>query len=122
MRTRTLAFLILCFAGCYGYAQLRTETKAKVALDEAASRHQPVAAAAPVPLTKSEPAARVDFATQIKPLLDPKCQPCHFNGGKVYATMPFDRPQTIKTLGTKLFTRIKDENERQLIREFLAQP
>jgi hypothetical protein len=65
--------------------------------------------------------ARVDFVTQIKPVLQAKCQPCHFSGGKVYAQMPFDRPETIKTLGTKLFTRIKDEHERQLIRDFLAQ-
>jgi len=35
--------------------------------------------------------------------------------------MPFDRTETIKTLNTKLFTRIKDEKERQLIRDFLAQ-
>jgi len=35
--------------------------------------------------------------------------------------MPFDRAETIKTLNTKLFTRIKDEKERQLIRDFLAQ-
>jgi len=65
--------------------------------------------------------ARIDFPTQIKPMLEAKCQPCHFSGGKVYAKMPFDRPETIKTMGTKLFTRIKDENERQLIRDFLAQ-
>jgi hypothetical protein len=47
--------------------------------------------------------------------------PCHFSGGKVYDKLPFDRAQTIKTLGTKLFTRIHDENERKLIREFLSQ-
>jgi len=35
--------------------------------------------------------------------------------------MPFDRPETIKSLGTKLFTRIKDENERRLISDFLTQ-
>ena len=64
---------------------------------------------------------RVDFPTQIRPILQAKCQPCHFSGGKVYAQMPFDRPETIKTLGTKMFTRIKDENERRLIRDFLAQ-
>jgi hypothetical protein len=39
----------------------------------------------------------------------------------VYDKLPFDRPETIKTLGTKLFTRIQDENERKVIREFLAQ-
>ncbi len=39
----------------------------------------------------------------------------------MYKQMPFDRPETIKTLGAKLFTRIKDENERRVIHDFLAQ-
>ena len=39
----------------------------------------------------------------------------------MYQRLPFDRPETIKTLGSKLFTRLKDEKERQLIRQFLAQ-
>jgi hypothetical protein len=78
--------------------------------------------AAPVAELHHSPSpAKIDFATQIRPVLEARCQPCHFNGGKVYQRMPFDRPETIKTLGTKLFTRIKDENERQIIREFLAQ-
>ena len=64
---------------------------------------------------------KIDFATQVEPILKSKCQPCHFSGGKVYDKLPFDRPETIKTLGTKLFTRIHDENERKVIREFLAQ-
>ena len=66
--------------------------------------------------------AKVDFTTQIRPILEARCQPCHFNGGKMYARLPFDRPETIKSLGTKLFTRIKGEKEQQLIKEFLAQP
>src|SRR5262249_18874834 len=65
--------------------------------------------------------SKVDFATHVEPILKAKCQPCHFSGGKVYDKLPFDRPETIKTLGTKLFTRIQDENERKIIREFLAQ-
>jgi len=64
---------------------------------------------------------KIDFGTQIKPIFEARCQPCHFSGGKVYGQMPFDRAETIKTLNTKLFTRIKDEKERQLIRDFLAQ-
>jgi len=74
-----------------------------------------------------EPAAvsssnnKIDFATNVEPILKAKCQPCHFSGGKVYDKLPFDRPETIKTLGTKLFTRIHDENERKIIREFLDQ-
>ena len=63
-----------------------------------------------------------DFATEIKPIFQARCQPCHFQGGKVYAEMPFDKSETITRLGTKLFTRIKDEKERALIRQFLDQP
>ncbi len=64
---------------------------------------------------------RVDFATQIRPIFEQRCQPCHFAGGKMYERLPFDRPQTIVKLGTKLFTRIKDEKQRELIRKFLAE-
>ena len=66
-------------------------------------------------------AAKVDFERQIKPILEEKCQPCHFNGGTMYQRLPFDRPATITTLGTKLFSRIKDEEQRRLIKEFLDQ-
>ncbi len=48
-----------------------------------------------------------DFETEIKPIFQARCQPCHFQGGKVYDKMPFDRPETINRLGAKLFTRIK---------------
>ena len=73
------------------------------------------------PATASSSNNKVDFVTHVEPILKAKCQPCHFSGGKVYDKLPFDRPETIKTLGTKLFTRIQDENERKVIREFLAQ-
>jgi len=69
----------------------------------------------------SAPRKKVDFATQIKPMLESRCQPCHFSGGVMYQRLPFDRPETIKTLGTKMFTRIKDEKERQLLRDFFAE-
>jgi hypothetical protein len=60
-----------------------------------------------------------DFETDIKPIFQARCQPCHFQGGQVYQKLPFDKPETITRLGTKLFTRIKDEKERRLIQEFL---
>jgi hypothetical protein len=73
--------------------------------------------------TPSPPAAgtqKIDFEQQVKPILQAKCQPCHFAGGKMYAKLPFDRPETILTLREKLFTRIKDEPSRAVIRKFLA--
>jgi hypothetical protein len=75
----------------------------------------------PATVASTNTPAKVDFTTQIKPMLEAKCRPCHFSGGAVYQRMPFDQAATIKTLGTKLFTRIKDENERALIRQFLSQ-
>jgi hypothetical protein len=77
---------------------------------------------APPALLRSSPAPQpVSFEGQIRPMLEARCQPCHFTGGKMYARMPFDRPQTIVTLGEKLFTRIRDEKEQRLLRSFLAQ-
>lgn len=64
---------------------------------------------------------RVDFDTQIQPILKGKCQPCHYPGGTMYAKRPFDKPETIVVLGEKLFTRIKAEKDRELIRTFLAE-
>jgi hypothetical protein len=62
------------------------------------------------------------WTQQIQPIFEQRCQPCHFQGGKVYDRLPFDRPQTIVRLGTtKIFTRIRDEKSRELIRKFIAQ-
>ncbi|MDX6613135.1 MAG: hypothetical protein QOD75_2321 [Blastocatellia bacterium] len=71
--------------------------------------------------TSTATVSQVDFQTQVKPILEARCQGCHFTGGKMYQRLPFDRPETIKTLGEKLFTRLKDEPERRVIRDFLAQ-
>ena len=72
-------------------------------------------------VTASAQKPRIDFDTQLKPIFKSKCMPCHFQGGKVYDRLPFDRPETIRKLGTRLFTRINEENDRRLIEEFLAQ-
>ena len=75
----------------------------------------------PLPSAATTTATKIDFATQVRPLLEARCTPCHFAGGMMYERLPFDRPETIKKLGTKLFTRIKDEKEQRLLSEFLAQ-
>jgi hypothetical protein len=67
------------------------------------------------------PSAHVDFETQLKPMLQSKCMPCHFSGGQMYERLPFDKPATIRKLGTRLFTRIKEDDKRRLIEDFLAQ-
>ena len=86
---------------------------------KARSVHMPeVVASAP---SASTAKARVDFDTQLKPIFQSKCMPCHFSGGQMYDRLPFDKPATIRKLGTRLFTRIKEENDRRLIEDFLTQ-
>jgi len=63
----------------------------------------------------------VDFAADVRPILEARCMPCHFAGGKMYAELPFDQPVTIYLLGEKLFTRVREPAEQETIRAFLAQ-
>jgi hypothetical protein len=112
MRTRALIFGLVLTVACYlGFrAQLNAHTAELPPVDTYRSDN----CASPAP-------ARIDFTSQIQPIFESSCQPCHFNGGTMYQRLPFDRPETIKSLGTKLFTRIKDAEKQRLIREFLAQ-
>lgn len=105
-----LALLLASFSGTCG----RAKPDASVPVSRL-SAHKTETAASP------SAASKVDFDTQIRPILQSSCTPCHFAGGAVYQRLPFDRPETIYKLGTKLFTRIKDEKEQRLIREFLSQ-
>ena len=106
-----LGFLLCCYA--WGRMNSRSgDVSAKAVALEPDTRLHPVTAG-------NSP--RVDFQTQIKPILEARCQPCHFSGGQMYKQLPFDRAETVTKLNTKLFTRIKNESERQLIRDFLAQ-
>jgi hypothetical protein len=66
-------------------------------------------------------AEKPTFASDIRPILQSSCQPCHFQGGQMYEKLPFDKPETITKLGTKLFTRIKNEDQQRVIREFLLE-
>ncbi len=60
-----------------------------------------------------------DFDRDVKPILGKQCRPCHFTGGVMYEKLPFDRAETIRHLGEKLFTRIKAPQEQAAIRTFL---
>jgi hypothetical protein len=93
-------------------------------LIESGGRAKPVFQNVAIPAyvaAASASTARIDFDTQVKPIFKSKCAGCHFEGGHVYARLPFDRPETIRKLGKRLFTRIKDENDRRMIEDFLAQ-
>lgn len=114
MRISTLVFALTLASGVNSCAPRRLDTVAPAV--PSVSTPAPAAPASPVAAV-----SKIDFATQVRPILESRCQPCHFSGGIMYQRLPFDRPETINALGTKLFSRIKDENERRLIGEFLSQ-
>jgi hypothetical protein len=87
-----------------------------VAFCAAAAASQKDATEATKAARSAEPA--VDFVRDVKPIVS-RCTPCHFEGGKMYGPMPFDKPETIHKLGVKLFTRIKDAKEQAIIKRFL---
>ena len=105
MLLRTALIGVLC--GACAHAPAETASSA------------PLASLPAVPPAQATTAA--EFARDIRPILESRCQPCHFPGGRMYDRLPFDRPETIRQLGPKLFTRIKDESSQATIRAFLSQ-
>ena len=103
-----------------GQPQQSTSPTAAVA-PPVATPAAPPASSADAVAAPASAAAAADFAHDVRPILEKHCQPCHFEGGKMYERLPFDRAETIQRLGTKLFTRIKAEDEQAVIRRFLAQ-
>jgi hypothetical protein len=96
----------------------------------------PVPAPAPVPTpppASSAPAApasapaappvatdsRAVFDDTIKPILVSSCMPCHFPGGKMYATMPFDDPQVVSSHSEGILRRIKAPEKREPLERWL---
>ena len=63
----------------------------------------------------------INFKTQIQPILERNCAPCHFPGGKMYEKLPFDKGETIVNHEVTLLRRIKDEKEKALIQKFIVQ-
>lgn len=62
--------------------------------------------------------APATYQGNILPMLKTNCQPCHFEGGQVFAKLPFDQYETVKTLGKKLNTRLQ-EKEKQVQKELV---
>ena len=63
----------------------------------------------------------VNFKTDILPILQSKCNPCHFPGGKMYEKMPFDSGKTIIDHRAGILRRIKGEKENELLRQYLEE-
>src|SRR5258705_13222163 len=72
--------------------------------------------------TNKMPTDSIGFTLQVQLILQKNCSPCHFPGGKMYAKLPFDIPQTILSLKKdRVLMRIKDINEKELVMKFINQ-
>ena len=76
------------------------------------------------PLPAAAPAApptpsRALFETSIKPILVLNCMPCHFTGGKMYATLPFDDPAVVAVRSAGVLRRIKDAGQKAALESWL---
>lgn len=61
----------------------------------------------------------VNFAEHVLPILEKKCNPCHFTGGKMYASMPFDQDSTLLNHQQGILKRMNEE-EKAIIKKFIA--
>lgn len=63
----------------------------------------------------------INYQTQVQPILEKHCSPCHFPGGKMYEKMPFDNGATIVGHEAGILRRIKEEKDVALIRQYVAE-
>ncbi len=63
----------------------------------------------------------INFKTQLQPILQKNCSPCHFTGGKMYEKMPFDKGETIVSHEAGIVKRIKDTSELSLVKRFIKE-
>ena len=61
----------------------------------------------------------LEFTTIIQPILQKNCSPCHFPGGKMYATIPFDKCEAIINHAAGALKRFSDKKENELVKLFI---
>lgn len=59
------------------------------------------------------------YSRSVLPILQKKCTPCHFPGGKMYERMPFDNPLTIVQHEAGVLKRFIDGADKEKIKSFI---
>jgi hypothetical protein len=143
---KTMLFLLLCgmtfclpfknkpvtveqadFAQSVGSEELVYAAKAGDSLAiEMENKEKPASAGAKSDTSASvqattDKANTISFTTQIQPILQTSCNPCHFPSGKMYEKMPFDQPKTITDHPEGILKRFTDGAQNKLIRQFIEE-
>ena len=59
------------------------------------------------------------FAADILPMLEFRCEGCHFPGGEQYASLPFDDSRVVVVLGDGMLSQFENDEDRALMRAYL---
>lgn len=62
---------------------------------------------------------RITFEGHVRPLLTRTCTPCHNPGGKMYAKLPFDQPEVVRSHKEGVLRRLKGD-DRRLVETWIA--
>ena len=71
------------------------------------------------PLPPEPSKSRDEFSSTVRPILAAKCAPCHEPGGKMYASLPFDKGETIASHREGVLKRLKGD-DRTAVEKWLA--
>jgi len=63
----------------------------------------------------------LNFKTQVQPIFEKHCSPCHFPGGKMHEKLPFDQGETIIDHQAGILRRIKGADDVRLIKQYVEQ-
>src|SRR5262245_26956887 len=77
------------------------------------------APAAPVAVAAAAPAPDA-FISTVRPILLRHCVPCHEPGGQMYARMPFDNPETLRSHREGVLRRLKVPEEHAAVEAWLG--
>jgi hypothetical protein len=60
------------------------------------------------------------FASTIAPMLARNCTPCHVPGGKLYARLPFDKPEVVASHAASMLKRLNSPADKRLLEDWAA--
>ena len=58
----------------------------------------------------------------VEQMLSTNCTPCHNPGGKMYASLPFDNPEIVRTHSTPISRRLNKPEDKKLLEDWLSEP
>jgi hypothetical protein len=62
------------------------------------------------------------FRSRVQPILERRCNSCHFPGGQMYDRLPFDRAAVVRSKSEMLLRRLKVAEEHRVVEEWLRTP